>query len=76
VDIKIHAVELVSDFLGLQFVTVLVEDLGEDEWDEEHTDSKSEGPSLVFNVSENGLGIPNRELSTASNDNLDVTDVN
>jgi len=76
VDVKIHVVVLVSNFLGLQFVSVLVEDLGEDEWDEEHTDSKSKGPSLVFNASENGLGIPNGELSTASNDNLDVTDVN
>jgi len=76
VDVKIHVVELVSNFLGLQFVTVLVEDLGEDEWDKEHTDSKSKGPSLVINVSENGSRIPNGELSTASNHNLDETDVN
>jgi len=76
VNIKIHVVELVSDFLGLEFVTVIVEDLGEEEWYEEHNDSKSKGPSLVINVSVDGLRMPDRELGSAGNDNLDETDIN
>lgn len=76
VDVKVHVVELVSAFLGLEFVTVIVEDLGEEDWYEEHKDSKSKGPSLVINVSVDGLRMPDRELGTAGNDNLDETDIN
>ena len=75
-NIEIHVVELVSAFLGLQFVTVVVEDLGEEEWYEEHAYSESKGPSLVINVFVDGLRMPDRELGTAGDDNLDETDIN
>jgi len=75
-DVKVHVVELVSHFLCLKFVRVLVKDLGEDHWYEEYKDSKSEGPFLVINVSIDGLRVPNRELSSDSDNNLDITDIN
>ena len=58
VDVEIHVVELVSAFLGLELVTVVVEDLGEEEWYEEHADSESKGPSLVIDVTVDGLRVP------------------
>lgn len=76
VNVKIHVVELVSYFLGLKVISVVVEDLGEDDWDEENNNTECESNSLVCSISKDRLGMPDGELSTAGNNSLDVTNVN
>lgn len=75
-DIKVHVVELVSNFFGLKIISVLVKDLGEENWYKEYKDCKSKGPSLVNDFTIDGLRRPNRVLSSTGNDSLDVTDIN
>jgi len=76
VNIKVHVVEFISNFFSLKFISILVKDLGEEKWNKDHKNSKSKGPSLIVDVTIDWLRIPNRELSSAGNDSLDVTDVN
>lgn len=53
-DVEIHVLELVSGFLVLELISVVMEDLGEQDWYETSDDSKSEGPSLVTDVTIDG----------------------
>lgn len=74
-DIEIHVLELVSDFLVLELISVVMEDLGVHDWHETSDDSKSEGPSLIGNITVDGSLMPNSELCSACNDKLEVRNV-
>jgi hypothetical protein len=76
VNVKVHVVELVSAFLGLELVMIVMKDLGEENWYKDDNNSESEGPFLIIDVAIDRLRVPDRELSTASDDSLDVTDIN
>lgn len=50
VNVKVHVVELVSAFLGLELVMIIMKDLGEENWYKDDSNSESEGPFLIIDV--------------------------